>query len=305
MRFPRVVGLLLVIWIPLWVLPAPGLAQAPAPVCERCTDVAGNGDSLVATSTQAVSDRVPNRGDPATHGEAPGRQSWLVAEEVLVPACTTNSRTSVDALCTAAVASCPAPDQVRYWVWHQQSRVTVDEAGGRTQVVERPWYQEPGTFCLGPDDPRVPAIGRVLAAVQVEFQRLPLPVGVVRTDPAPVTLVNVPTAFSAGSGEPAVFTPTVLGVAVSITARPVSWQWQFGDGQGLTTDVPGRPQQPVVSHVFTRPGDFSAQVRVTWTGTFSLPGSAEVFPIREPAFVQGPATPVQVREARSQLVAPR
>ena len=45
-----------------------------------------------------------------------------------------------------------------------------------------------------------------------------------------------------------------------------------------------------------------ATVRVTWTGTFTLPGSGEVFPIRAPAYVQGPVTEVDVRQARTELV---
>ena len=40
-----------------------------------------------------------------------------------------------------------------------------------------------------------------------------------------------------------------------------------------------------------------------WTGSFTLPGSTEVFTIRTPATVTSPPVTVQVREARTQLVA--
>jgi hypothetical protein len=64
----------------------------------------------------------------------------------------------------------------------------------------------------------------------------------------------------------------------------------------------GRPGTDDVTHVYRRAQLEGASVRVTWTGTFSLPGSAEQFPVRNPAFTQGPVTPVDVREARTQLV---
>jgi len=265
--------------------------------------VNGGGDAgtIDVAVTSGRSDAVPNRGD-ASQGKAPGRTTWQTVAEYLTPACSGNALMGSDLLCTTAISSCPAPDQVRYLIWHQ---VTTWTAGNPdTSVVTQPWTREPGSYCLGPDDPGVPVIGRVLAAVQTEFQRLPLPTGQVRADPAPVTLVNIPTAFSVGAGQPLVFTPTVLGVPVAITARPVAWQWNFGDGSQLTTSTPGRAQHPDVTYTYTQPGDLPATVRITWAGTFTLPGSTETLTIRDPAFTQAPPTTIPVREARAQLIAP-
>jgi hypothetical protein len=99
-----------------------------------------------------------------------------------------------------------------------------------------------------------------------------------------------------------VFTPTILGTQVTITAKPTRWDWSFGDGSTLTTTTPGTPKRPDVAHEYVQAGEMESSVRVTWTGTFTLEGSAEVYEIQSPAYVQGPPTVVDVREARSELV---
>ena len=257
----------------------------------------GNSGTVNVGGVRGVSQRVPGRGDPARTGPAVGRNEYEVVEEESAPACLGNDRGG-DLLCVAATVSCPAEDQTRYWIWHRVTRVVV-EPPSRT-VGE--WRQEPGSFCLGPDDPGVPTVGRVIAQVRSEFQRLPLPRFAVRTDPAPETLVNVPTAFSAGTGAAVTFTPTILGTRVTITARPTRWDWTFGDGATMSTAIPGTPRRPDVAHMYTRAGEVSSSVRVTWTGTFTLEGSSEVYEIQSPAFVQGSPTVVDVREARTELV---
>lgn len=279
---------------------APATGQSPPDdTCvDVCADVSGDTDGLKVGAARGVSHKVPGRGDPARTGPAEGRNEYEVVDEELAPACVGNGRGDT-AICTAATLSCPSEDQTRFWIWHRVTRVVV-EPPSRT-VGE--WKQEPGSYCLGPDDPGLPTIGRVIAQVRTDFQRLPLPKFAVRTDPAPETLVNVPTAFSAGTAAPVTFTPTILGTRVTITAKPTQWEWTFGDGATLTTTTPGTPRRPDVAHEYTRAGDMASSVRVTWTGIFTIEGSPEVFAIQTPAFVQGPPTTVAVREARTELVA--
>ena len=277
---------------------APPHASASSPACRSCDiPVTGNGSNIDVSARRVVSDKVPGRGDAATNGPAPGRNEYDRVEEAIAPACAGNDRESTD-VCAAATLSCPSEEQTRYWIWHRTTRVVVEPP---SETVG-PWVQEPGSFCLGPDDPGVPTIGRVIAQVRTDFQSLPLPRFTVRTDPSPQTLVNVPTAFSAGSAEPAVFRPTILGTQVTITAKPTRWDWSFGDGATLSTTTPGTPQRPDVAHTYRRAAEMVSSVRVTWTGTFTLEGSDEVYEIQSPAFVQGPDTVVDVREARTELV---
>ncbi len=276
----------------------PAWAETPSPTCRSCdVPVTGNGDGIDVRGMKGVSQAVPGRGDPARSGPAEGRNEYELVEEELAPACVGNNQGDT-AICSAATLSCPSEDQTRYWIWHRVTRVVV--APPSRTVGE--WRQEPGSFCLGPDDPGLPTIGRVIAQVRTDFQRLPLPKFAVRTDPSPQTLVNVPTAFSAGTPAAVTFTPTILGTRVTITAKPTQWDWTFGDGATMTTTTPGTPRRPDVAHEYTRVGQRSASVRVTWTGTFTIEGSPEVFAIRTPAYVQGPPTTVDVREARTELV---
>jgi hypothetical protein len=260
------------------------------------------GGSIDVEVTKGVSDKVPGRGTPATHGEAPGRREWKTLEERVAPACNGNTREGgFDALCTFAVSSCAADDQLRYWVWHRETQHTRDDAGAVTSV-QGEWAQLPGSYCLGPDDPGVPTIGQVIAQVQAGFRNLPLPVAGVQVDPAPLSLVNIPTAFFAGGAQAATFNPTILGTTVSINATPSRWDWTWGDGTSGTTTTPGVPKRPVVSHEYGQARDYQVGVATTWTGTFTVAGSNEVFPIRTPAVVQSAPVTVQVREARTQLV---
>lgn len=272
-----------------------GVVPAEPSLCVRCgpdvkPDLKGGIDVAVA---RRVSATVPGRGN-GTDGEAPGRTEWVTREERIAPACSANGVDGPDVLCAAALNSCPTDDQIRYWVWH---RVTEHELGPpRTRTVGE-WKQEPGSYCLGSDDPGVPDIARVLAQMQTAFDNLPLPKFGTQINPAPRTLVNIPTRLTAGSVDAATFSPTLLGIQVTITARPTSWRWTFGDGTTAETPVPG------TEHIYLEPGRVGASVRVTWTGTFTVGSSPEVFPIRSPAFVQGPVSEVEVMQARAQLVA--
>lgn len=279
--------------------------EAPQRTCyPTCiTEVEGGDGGLTATATTGVSEKVPNRGTPATHGAAPGRREWLTVEEYVTPTCTGNTHNGADALCTTALTTCPADDQLRYWIWHTTDRFVRDDAGVVTQQLPAGTPQQlPGSFCLGPDDPGVPTIGQVIAQVQSEFRNLPLPVAGVQVDPAPTTLVHIPTAFFAGGPPAATFSPTILGTTVTISATASRWDWTWGDGTSGSTSTPGVPKRPVVSHTYDQARDHQVGRATTWTGTFTVAGSSEVFPIRTPAVVTSAPVTVQVREARTELV---
>jgi hypothetical protein len=204
-------------------------------------------------------------------------------------------------LCGAAVNTCP-DGQIRFWVYHRVLEYT-RQNGVTTSRVIRDWYEEDGTYCLGADDPQVPTIARVIDQVRTGFAHLPLVAAQVQSDPGPTTVVNMKTAFSAGTSQPQTFDPVLLGVTVHVTAKPVEWQWTWGDGSTSVTDTPGVPKQPVVTHTYTRVADAPVTVVVKFVGTFAVGNDPTQYDIQQPAF-SPPSAPVivRVREARSQLV---
>jgi hypothetical protein len=279
----------------------PAFADEP-PICTlSCPEVEGGAGVIEATYAQGQSDHVDGRGD-ATHGYAPGRSTWLVVDEDMAPACAGNSLNGSESLCGSAVNSCPN-GLIRFWVWHRTTQFVQSSDGEVASRVTVPWHREPLTYCLGADDPGVPTIARVIDQVQRDFKNLPLRRESVRSDPGPRTLVNIDTAFSAGTTQLQTFDPVLLGIGVHIAATPKRWHWTWGDGTTAVTDTPGVPKQPVVTHRYTRAGDVQVSVVVEWTGTFSVGDDPTQYEIQSPATVPAEPTTVRVRTARSQLVA--
>lgn len=303
---PKILSVILVA-VALAMAAQPAFAGGPVLVCIDACDggpVVGGGDGGI-TVNHGTSERVPGRGAPRP-GPGGGHVSYSYVEEYATPTCSGNVLNGRDVLCGAAVNSCPAPVQVRFWIWHRAHLVTYGPAPVyvETDTVQG-WRQEAGSFCLGPDDPTAPVIARVVAGVQELWasQRLPLPRWAVRTDPGPRTLVHFPTSFSAGSAVAQRIDTTILGSAVHITAVPLRWTWVFGDGQRLVTSSPGRPKSDDVTHEYGELGAASTHVVVQWGGTFRVGTSPEVYDIRGPATVTGPTSVVRVLQSRAQLIA--
>ena len=299
-RYAIVTGLGLM----LSLLVAPSVARAES-AQDQCLDgcvssAKGDQGAFDVKYTRGQSEKVPGRGD-GSNGPAPGRNAWIEIAEEMAPTCYVNARGSDGALCPEAFATCP-DGLIRFWVWHQVTTFTRATDGTVTSVVSTPWTQERGSFCLGADDPGVPSIARVIDRIRTDFTSLPLRVQAPRADPAPTTLVNLDTAFSAGTAEPQTFDPVLLGTTVHVTAKPVRWTWTWGDGTSQSFDRPGTPKQPDVTHEYTRAGDHTVSVVVEWRGTFRVGSDPTEYTIQTPAYVSSAPMTVRVRTARSQLV---
>ena len=283
-------------------LASPAIANSVSPpdqICgtKGCGGAATEGDTIRVGGTSK--DLEPYRDRATPGGGGTSVREWVEVEEFMTPACGANGLFGGDALCMAAIASCPV-GEIRFWVWQRVVRHQLDED---PPVLEGEWERLPGSYCLGADDPGVPDYGRAIARVQSGFQDLPLPRAAVEVAPAPTSLVQVPTAFFAGGAQSFEQTVTpVPGISVTVSARPTSWTWHWGDGTSGTFGTAGEPRRPVVAHTYRQVRDFSALVEVTWQGSFTIAGSSEVFDITTPAVVTSAPVTVQVREARSQLV---
>ncbi len=215
-------------------------------------------------------------------------------DEYLTPACLGNSLNGVDALCLGAVQSCTA-GQIRFWIWHRRTDVTVGPPETRAMGQ---WTQEPGSYCLGADDPGVPSIVTMLAQSRTAFEQRvrQLVPPAVKTSPGPKTLVNYETEFAADNAQPFSFDVTVAGVTVRLDVAPTRFTWQFGDGSTETTTVAEVP------HTYRQHRAMQVQVDVEWGGTFRIVGQPDAYDINPPATVNGTPSVLTVVQARAENV---
>ena len=116
-------------------------------------------------------------------------------------------------------------------------------------------------------------------------------------------LVNKPTvAYVSAASQ--TLTTTILGTAVTITAAPVSFTWDFADGAPVTTESPGHPWPDAdVTHTYRRTGSFRIGVITTWGATYTTAGDPTVRDVPGTATTTSTSAPFTANELRSHLVA--
>lgn len=140
------------------------------------------------------------------------------------------------------------------------------------------------------------------AMVLSAFRRLPLAPSplVVQPDRGWV-LVNKPTVVHADGG-PQTLTTTILGTAVTITATPTSYAWDFGDGATLATTEPGMPWPAgTLTHTYQRVGTYGITLATTWSATYTVAGDPVVRAVPGTATTTS-TSQLEVRERRAYLV---
>jgi hypothetical protein len=140
------------------------------------------------------------------------------------------------------------------------------------------------------------------AMVLSAFRRLPLAPSplVVQPDRGWV-LANKPTVVYADGG-PQTLTTTVLGTAVTITATPRSYAWDFGDGATLATAAPGLPWPAgTLTHEYVTVGVHRLTLTTTWSATYTVAGDPAVRDVPGTATTTS-TSQLEVRERRAYLV---
>jgi hypothetical protein len=134
--------------------------------------------------------------------------------------------------------------------------------------------------------------------VQDSFSTIGIAPAAMTAAPAPRTLVNLETRFSAGSGAVVDIPASTPWANVVIHAKPLRWRWTFGDGAPtVVTTV------PTAAHTYRHPALLTAvHVDIEWGGTFTVAGDPTAYPVVGTALVPGTHVTVDVREARSELV---
>lgn len=115
-------------------------------------------------------------------------------------------------------------------------------------------------------------------------------------------LVNKPTVVYADVADQ-VLTTTILGAAVTVTAHPAAFRWDFGDGTVTSTTSPGHPwPNHDVAHPYPRTGTYAISLTTTWSATFTVAGDPTVREVPGTASTASSSAPFVAQELRSHLV---
>src|SRR5699024_5426734 len=97
------------------------------------------------------------------------------------------------------------------------------------------------------------------------------------TDRGPWGLKNAHTNFYASHHEPQTITQTMFDQEVTITATPVEYRWDYGDGNTLVTEQPGYPveifnSETDTSHQYQQTGPYTVTLTTVFEGTYQVDG---------------------------------
>lgn len=116
--------------------------------------------------------------------------------------------------------------------------------------------------------PRKPKVKRISAVELADQVKKMLPSGVIITQPTSAALLREPVNFLTTVPSSFQTVIVVLEVPILISLK-ASYEWQFGDGEGLTTSIPGAPYPAMlIKHRYLEPGEFEVELRVIWSGTW-------------------------------------
>ena len=120
-------------------------------------------------------------------------------------------------------------------------------------------------------------------------------------DRGPFGLKNAHTNFYASDHSPQTVTQTMFGQQVTITATPIEYRWDYGDGNSLITELPGYPVEVFntetdTSHQYTDTGLYSVGLTTVFEGTYQVDGGETQ---QVSSTVTQQADPVEIRILRA------
>ncbi|WP_230855059.1 PKD domain-containing protein, partial [Arthrobacter terrae] len=142
------------------------------------------------------------------------------------------------------------------------------------------WSFLSGPTCIYSEKPR-DILAEIAAGIEHEFQNSPVAPATVGSQPGPNTLRGAETNLYAQATEQA-FDLDLLGQKVHITATPIAYVWDYGDGIALGPTPNSGAQLPqdrwgektLTSHIYTHTGNFTVTVATHFRGTYSVNGGA-------------------------------
>ena len=283
-RWGVTVGLSLLVLQPVSLAPV-ARADEPPPNGSKNYDARPVQDAIVLSGEAHTSPRT-------SPGQRPGKRSVVVAVAACGPN-NPNTGTTQDLLCPGAVTLCqnggPA-NSVLYWFFSGPPGV-VSPVPGQWRLTS--------SQCLTGD--QVPG-GAVPGFSAADFRRLPLPAGIVLTEPVDHrTLINIETNVLV-QAPPVVLTTTLLGLPVRVRATAARYRWTFGDGASLDTAGPGAHYPDLrTTHIYLAPGIYTLGLTTTYRGEYSVRGGPWI-PIDGTAQVTSLPVQVTAYEARAHLI---
>ncbi|WP_168796539.1 PKD domain-containing protein [Arthrobacter echini] len=193
-----------------------------------------------------------------------------------VRACTAGQRSNLDpATCPTMNAQCDAQDDGVLVNW-----IEVDsnvQPATRTPTGR--------SSCMYPGEPPVAPVEGAAAEEEApivitleEFQKQPVLAALIVSQPSNFGLKNAHSNIFAQAQEQE-FAFEFRDAAIVLKARPVSYQWNYGDGTSATTLVPGGPVdgnsfdvETPTSHQYAETGDFELTLTTFFAGDYSVDG---------------------------------
>jgi hypothetical protein len=236
-------------------------------------------------------------GDLGSGGTPSAAGGRVISQVTWTPACAGSNPARAATLCPSATTLCPPEEsgtQVRMWRWTRQWDLVDRRAVTAWQVA--------GAECISSEIAGNPDVN--LLVLRTFRDRVKLLPATVEVQPSSGrTLVNLDTIFYTEDRSETVTGIDVLGRSVDLRLEAAAYRWFFGDDQAATTAGPGRPYPSKdVSHRYSAPGVVAPRVDVTYTGQYRV-DRARWIDLAGDATVTGPAVPLTVVEARSELVA--
>ncbi|MDN4611170.1 PKD domain-containing protein [Arthrobacter burdickii] len=139
--------------------------------------------------------------------------------------------------------------------------------------------------CMYPGEPLEPPVEGAAAPEEApivitlaEFQKQPVLASVIISQPSNFGLRNAHSNIYAEAREQE-FTFEFQDATIVLKARPVAYQWNYGDGTSATTTTPGGPVQgdafdteTPTSHQYAQTGDFNLTLTTFFAGDYSVDG---------------------------------
>lgn len=208
-----------------------------------------------------------------------------------VDACSGIDRTKA-VMCGIDTPACKAGEDGRLVDWYRSLKAP--------NPIQ--WELLSASTCIYSEKP-IDVLAEIAARINSEFKKTPVKGATVASQPGPHTLRGSFNNFYANANTQD-FDITLLGQKVHITATPVSYTWNYGDGQTMgPTDLAGAPlpedrigEQTLTSHAYQATGTYSITATTHFNGSYSVNGGPTL-PIPEQGHIGSPPITVKVWRA--------